>query len=91
MDMGTGPPFTDAALRRYDTHMPSELTIIYERGSEGWWIASVPEVPSAFSQGKTKAEARENVLDAMAELMAARRELALRELRLSKRNRCHAR
>lgn len=58
---------------------PRELTIIYERGAEGWWIATIPEVPGAFSQGRTKAEARENVLDALAELMAARRELALRE------------
>ncbi len=59
--------------------MPNEMTIIFERGQEGGWIATIPEVPGAFSQGQTKAEARENVLDALAELMAARRELALRE------------
>ena len=38
-----------------------------------------PEVPGAFSQGKTREEARENVLDALIELMTARRELALRD------------
>lgn len=59
--------------------MPSELTIIFEQGEDGWWIASIPEVPGAFSQGRTKEEARANVLDALAELMAARRDLALRE------------
>ncbi len=59
--------------------MPQELTIIFERGDEGWWIATIPEVPGAFSQGRTKNEARENVLDALSELMAARRELALSE------------
>ncbi len=59
--------------------MLQELTIIYERGSDGWWVATIPEIPGAFSQGETKAEARENVLDAMAELMAARKELALRD------------
>jgi predicted RNase H-like HicB family nuclease len=53
--------------------MPDELTIIYERGEQGWWIATIPEVPGAFSQGRTKEEARANVLDALTELMAARR------------------
>ncbi|MGE0481404.1 MAG: type II toxin-antitoxin system HicB family antitoxin [Phycisphaerae bacterium] len=59
--------------------MKADLTIIYEPGDDGWWIATVAEVPGAFSQGKTKDEARENVLDALQELMAARREIALRE------------
>ncbi len=59
--------------------MESHLTIIFERGDDGFWIATIPEVPGAFSQGQTKDEARRNVLDALAELMAARRELALRE------------
>lgn len=57
--------------------MPSELTIIYEQGATGVWIASIAEVPGAFSQGQTREEARTNVLDALAELMAARRQLAL--------------
>lgn len=59
--------------------MPKELTNIFELGQNGWWIATIPEVPGAFSQGCTKEEARANVLDAMAELMAARRELSLQE------------
>ena len=56
--------------------MPKELTIIFERGQDGWWIATIPEVPGAFSQGRTKEEARANVLDALNELMVARREMA---------------
>jgi len=59
--------------------MQQELTIIYERDDDGWWVATIPEIPGAFSQGRTKDEARQNVLNAMGELMAARRELALRE------------
>ncbi len=59
--------------------MPKELTIIFEPGENGWWIATIPEVPGAFSQGRTKEAARKNVLDALAELMAARREAALRD------------
>jgi predicted RNase H-like HicB family nuclease len=62
-----------------DTDLRQERTIIFERGDEGGWIATIPEVPGAFSQGQTKGEARENVLDALSELMAARREPALSE------------
>ena len=59
--------------------MPKELTIIFERGESGWWVATIPEVPGAFSQGETREEARENVLDALNELMIARRETGIRE------------
>ncbi|MCG3130571.1 MAG: hypothetical protein FLDDKLPJ_01336 [Phycisphaerae bacterium] len=52
--------------------MPRELTIIYEPAEDGWWVATIPEVPGAFSQGRTKAEARANALDALSELTAAR-------------------
>lgn len=57
----------------------ANLTIIYEKGEDGYWIATIPEIPGAFSQGKTQAEARENVIDAMTELMEARRDLAIQE------------
>jgi predicted RNase H-like HicB family nuclease len=54
------------------------LTIVYESDPESDWIvASIPEVPGANSQGRTKEEAREMVLDALAglsELRAAERE-----------------
>ena len=57
----------------------TSLTIILEEGEDGFWIATIPEVPGAFSQGRTKASARRNVLSALSELMAARREIALRD------------
>jgi predicted RNase H-like HicB family nuclease len=41
------------------------LTIVYENGGDGWIAASIPEVPGAHSQGRTRAEARENVIDAL--------------------------
>lgn len=59
--------------------MGVDLTIILEPGEDGFWVASIPEVPGAFSQGATREEARTNVLEALEELMAARRELALRD------------
>jgi predicted RNase H-like HicB family nuclease len=54
------------------------LTIVYKTDPEsGWIIASIPEVPGAASQGRTREEAREMVLDALAglsELRASERE-----------------
>ena len=58
--------------------MSIDLTILYEF-NEGWWIAEIPEIPGAFSQGRTRDEAREMVLDAAAGLAAVRRELAIKE------------
>lgn len=59
--------------------MTKSLTVIYEKGENDWWIATVPEIPGASSQGKTKAEAKEMVLDLVDELMSTRRELAFKQ------------
>jgi predicted RNase H-like HicB family nuclease len=50
--------------------MPEELrlTITYEPADEGGFVARIREVPGAISEGETKEEARENVLDALREL-----------------------
>ena len=49
-----------------------QLTIVYEAGEDGWVIASVPEVPGVHSQGKTREEARENVIDALRGMLELR-------------------
>ena len=42
------------------------MTIAYEEPDEdGWIVARVVEVPGAISQGRTRSEARENVIDAL--------------------------
>jgi predicted RNase H-like HicB family nuclease len=42
------------------------LTITYDEPDEGGWIVvQVIEVPGALSQGRTRNEARENVIDAL--------------------------
>jgi len=47
------------------------LTITYDEPDEdGWILARVVEVPGALSQGRTRAEARENVLDALRLMLA---------------------
>jgi predicted RNase H-like HicB family nuclease len=48
------------------------LTIVYEQGEDGWIVASVPEVPGAHSQGKTREEARANVIDALRGILELR-------------------
>jgi predicted RNase H-like HicB family nuclease len=42
------------------------LTIVYEEpDEEGWIVARVAEVAGAISQGRTRGEARENVIHAL--------------------------
>ena len=48
------------------------VTIVYEQGDEGWIVATIPEVPGAHSQGRTREEARANVVDALREVLALR-------------------
>lgn len=43
----------------------TEPSILYEEDGDGWIVASIPEVPGVFSQGRTRDEARTNVLDAL--------------------------
>lgn len=61
--------------RRYTRPMSEtlQLTIVYEREPDGEWIVvSIPEVPGVLSQGKTKEEAREMILDALAGMLELR-------------------
>jgi predicted RNase H-like HicB family nuclease len=54
-----------------------EFTIAFdEPDAEGWIVARVLEVPGAMSQGRTREEARENVLDALATVLTPDEELA---------------
>jgi predicted RNase H-like HicB family nuclease len=41
------------------------LTIVFEEGEDGFVVASIPQVPGTLSQGRTRAEARANVIDAL--------------------------
>lgn len=62
------------------THvMRFELTVLIEEGEDGWWIAEIPQISGALSQGRTPEEARESVLDAAETLMDYRREQAEKE------------
>ena len=58
--------------RRYTRHVSEtmDLTIVYEDGDDDWIVASIPAVPGVLSQGHTREEARENVLDALALMLS---------------------
>ncbi len=47
-----------------------DLTIVYEQAEGDHLTARVPSVPGVISFGATQEEARENVLDALREMLA---------------------
>ncbi len=57
--------------------MSNEFTAVIEQDGE-WFIAYCPEIPGANGQGRTKKEARESLAEAIALILAGRREDALR-------------
>ena len=59
--------------------MMEQYTAIFERGEDGWWVASCLEMPEAITQGETIEEARENLKDAIQLLLEVRREDAAEE------------
>ena len=46
------------------------FTVRYEDGEDGWIVSSIPAVPGVLSQGRSREEARENVLDALALMLS---------------------
>lgn len=52
------------------------LTVHFEDAGDGWVLASIPEVPGAISQGRTREEARENVIDALRTVLTPDEQLA---------------
>jgi predicted RNase H-like HicB family nuclease len=55
-----------------------DFTIAFDEPDEdGWIVERVLEVPGAISQGRTRAEARENVVDALRTVLTPDEELAV--------------
>ena len=50
---------------------PLRLTVVYQRDQEGWTTATIPAVPGTISMGRNRREARDNVLDALREMLAS--------------------
>jgi predicted RNase H-like HicB family nuclease len=51
-----------------------KFTAIIEKGENGWYVGQVEEVPEAISQGKTIAELKENLIDALRLILDLKRE-----------------
>lgn len=73
------PVSTEGTLSRYRSGMTVavDFTISFDSPDEqGWIVARILEVPGAMSQGRTRGEARENVLDALQTVLTPDEELA---------------
>jgi len=62
------------------------FTVVYERDETGWWVAQVKEVPAAITQGRTLAESRRRIREALALVLgsdaAARQATLIDDIRL---------
>lgn len=61
----------------FDMVASVDFTISFDSPDEdGWIVARILEVPGAMSQGRTREEAKENVLDALRTVLTPDEELA---------------
>jgi predicted RNase H-like HicB family nuclease len=58
--------------------MMQKFTAIFLQDG-AWWVGYVEELPGAHTQGKTLAEARENLKEAIQLILEANREIARRD------------
>ena len=42
-----------------------DFTIAIEQDEDGWYVVTVPGLPGCISQGKTEAEAKKNIAEAI--------------------------
>ncbi len=63
-------------MSRYAILLPM-LTAVYKKVKTGY-VAWVEEIPGVLTQGRSRAEARENLSDALHEFVAARRDATKR-------------
>lgn len=50
------------------------FTVIIERGEDGWYVATVPDIPGCYTQGKTVAQVLERVKEAIEVCLEADKE-----------------
>jgi len=66
--------------------MRKSYTVRYERDETGWWVAQIKETPAAITQGRTIAEARRRIREALALALddhaAAKRATLIDDVRL---------
>jgi predicted RNase H-like HicB family nuclease len=66
--------------------MSRRFTVAFERDESGWWVVQVKQAPAAISQGRTLAEARRRIRQALAlplgSDLAARQAILVEDIRL---------
>lgn len=72
-----GAPRDDDTRYGFSMVASVDFTISFESpDEEGWIVARILEIPGAMSQGRSREEARENVLDALRTVLTPDEELA---------------
>ncbi len=73
-------------MERTDRRYPMKVKATFVKDGD-WWVAWTDDVPGAMTQGKTIEEARENLIDAIAEMQKTvdltalpKREIILEEI-----------
>lgn len=56
-----------------------KFTAIIEKSDDGWYVGQVEEMPAAISQGKTIAELKDNLVDALRLLLETNKEVTENE------------
>jgi len=56
-----------------------EFTVVYTPIEDGWFMAQVPELPGAVTQGRDLTEAREMIQEAVELLLQSYRESAAKD------------
>jgi len=56
---------------------PMQFSVTIDRDEDGVWIVECPAIPGCVSQGETKAEALENIRDAISLCLQVRAERGL--------------
>jgi len=58
-----------------------KLTVVIEKGLDGWYIGQTQEIPGVLTQGKTAKETKENLADALQLYLRAQREERAKEFK----------
>jgi predicted RNase H-like HicB family nuclease len=66
-------------IAKESSTMRHEYTVIYQPVEDGWFMASVPELPGAVTQGRTLDEARDMIKEAVELLIESYRENAKKD------------
>lgn len=59
--------------------MKHEYTVVYQKIEDGWYMATVPELPGAVTQAPTVEEARQMIREAVELLLLSYRENARKD------------